>query len=361
MELRLGLNPLKVKTDGETKDSERTFEEEYSCDNATLTVEGNYAVADIVFQQSEGVFNIPIAITPVYEIYMQNQKFESATLSFDYETDYDEQVGIYQYLDDGSYVFVSEGTEAELEHFSRYFLGELVILDEPSRPTLDIALVIDNSGSMYSEELCPSSEENDVDFKRIDMAKALIEQSDDSTRFSFYTFTHDVTKVMDMTSDHKEMCEAIDSIKDELPYFNGTAANNAVYDAVSDFEKDNNKRHYVILLSDGYDTKSLFGFNWDTDTVVSRAADKNAVIICIGLGNDIDNPNEYKLLCYDNNDYKELKVLTIKRVKTSFLNDGATAWMSDYVYRVYDTDGMLAKAGKEINVDFDLAYGLEGE
>ena len=73
LELRLGLNPLKVKTDGETKDSERTFEEEYSCDNATLTVEGNYAVADIVFQQSEGVFNIPIAITPVYEIYMQNR------------------------------------------------------------------------------------------------------------------------------------------------------------------------------------------------------------------------------------------------------------------------------------------------
>lgn len=73
----------------------------------------------------------------------------------------------------------------------------------------------------------------------------------------------------------------------------------------------------------------------------------------------IDNPNEYKLFCYDNNDHKKLKVLTIKRVKTSFLNDGATAWMSDYVYRVYDTDGVFTKAGKEINVNFDLAYGLD--
>lgn len=655
LELRLGLNPLKVKTDGETKDSERTFEEEYSCDNATLTVEGNYAVADIVFQQSEGIFNIPIAITPVYEIYMENQSFDSATISFDYETGYLEQVGIYQYLDDGSYELVGEGTEVTLEHFSRYFLGELVKFDTLSRPTLDIALVIDNSGSMYSVQQCETSDENDVDFKRIDMAKALIEQSDVTTRFSFYTFTHDVTKVMDMTSDHKALCEAVDSIKDELPYFNGTAANNAVYDAISDFDYDKNKRHYVILLSDGYDTEGLFDFNWDMDTVVHSAASKNVVIICIGLGNnidvehltelatrtggfyryarsaddlvnlyeqintvlnnsyadldgdgefdsilladsgfniatdafpfpnfritdseniyrggqcfgiasftqlyyigklpysydavdkhkfssmpwsgslsalaynfdnsnffkekgdyventqalhdysdyqemfdilskpaaekwdvvgdkavfkddvretleqyplvelftleekgtlkgkkiseveffrfkltdvelvsdedesmydtllainnffsrqtaggnkkfyfdvtgldnsetmtklinylsagipllvygeahainavslyrDIDNPNEYKLFCYDNNDCKELKVLTINRVKTSFLNDGATVWMSDYVYRVYDTDGVFTKAGKEINVNFDLAYGLD--
>lgn len=655
LELRLGLNPLKAKTDGETKDSERTFKEDYSCDNATLTVEGSYAVADIVFQQSEGVFNIPIAITPVYEIYMENQKFDSARISFDYEPGYLEQVGIYQYLDDGSYVLVSEGTEAELEHFSRYFLGELMEFDTLNRPTLDIALVIDNSGSMYSVQQCETSDENDVDFKRVDMAKALIEQSDVTTRFSCYTFTHDVTRVMDMTSDHKALCEAVDSIKDELPYFNGTAANNAVYDAISDFDYDKNRRHYVILLSDGYDTEGLFDFNWDMDTVVHSAASKNVVIICIGLGNDIDvehltelatrtggfyryarsaddlvdlyehintvlnnnyvdldgdgeldsilladsgfniatdafpfnnfritdseniyrggqcygiasftqlyyigklpyrygavdkhkfssmpwsgslsaleynfddsnffkekgdyventqalhdytdyqemfdimskpaaekwdvidgkavlkdevravleqfplvelftvdekgtvggkkfteveffrfklgnadtvsdedesmydtllainnffsrqtaggnekfyfdvtglnnsetmtklinylsagipllvygeahainavslyrdidNPNEYKLFCYDNNDHKKLKVLTIKRVKTSFLNDGATAWMSDYVYRVYDTDGVFTKAGKEINVNFDLAYGLD--
>lgn len=82
-------------------------------------------------------------------------------------------------------------------------------------------------------------------------------------------------------------------------------------------------------------------------------------INAVSLYRDIDNPNEYKLFCYDNNDHKKLKVLTIKRVKTSFLNDGATAWMSDYVYRVYDTDGVFTKAGKEINVNFDLAYGLD--
>lgn len=288
LEIRLGLDPLNPKSDGKTKDGQRTFEEEYSCDDAALVVEGNYAVGDIVFQESAGIFNIPIAVTPVYEIYMEKQNFESATISFSYEPRYGQSVGIYQYLDDGSYVLVKEGTTAELEHFSRYFLGELVNLEALERPMLDIALVIDNSGSMYSAEQCEGSAENDVDFKRLDMAKSIIEQADPTTRFSLYTFTHDVTRAVELTHNTTKLCEAVDSVKNELPHFNGTAANNAVYDAVSDFEYDNTRRHYVILLSDGYDTEGLFDFNWDTDTVVHGAAEKNAVIICIGLGNEID-------------------------------------------------------------------------
>ena len=82
-------------------------------------------------------------------------------------------------------------------------------------------------------------------------------------------------------------------------------------------------------------------------------------INAVSLYRDLENPNEYKLFCYDNNDHEELKVLTIKRIKTSFLKDGATAWTSDYVYRIYDTDGVFTTAGKEINVNFDLAYGLD--
>ena len=62
---------------------------------------------------------------------------------------------------------------------------------------------------------------------------------------------------------------------------------------------------------------------------------------------------------YDNNDRKELKVLTIKRIKTSFWKDGATAWGHDYVYRIYDTDGVFTDKGKEVNLNFDFARGLK--
>ena len=288
LEVRLGLDPLKAKSDGKTKDGERKFEEKYSCNDADLSVSGDYKVSDIVFQESEGVFNIPIAVSPVYEIYMEDQKFDSATIKFDYKASKNEEVGVYQYLDDGSYTLVESGTEAELEHFSRYFLGRLIEEKGEFKPKLDIALVIDNSGSMYKEELCEGSAENDVDFKRVDMAKSLIDKAASTTRFSLYTFTHDITKVTDLTSDKDALKSAADSIKENLPKFNGTASNNAVYKAVSDFQSDTAKKHYVILLSDGYDTEGLFDWNRSTDEVVSAAAKKNTVIICIGLGNEID-------------------------------------------------------------------------
>ncbi len=287
LEVQLGLEPLKSKSDGKTKDNKRKFDQDYTCDDAKLTVSGDYRVADIAFQESDGVFNVPNAVSPVYEIYMQDQKFDSAVITFDYTPKNNEKVGVFQYLDDGSYTLVSEGTQAELQHFSRYFLGKIIVDKSDYKPSLDIALVIDNSGSMYPQEQCEGSNENDVDFKRIDMAKALIEQAAPTTRFSFYTFTHDVNKATGLTTDKNVLNSAADAIKETLPKFNGTAANNAVYKALADFD-DKTTKHYVVLLSDGYDTQGLFDWNWNTDDVVSAAAQRNVVIICIGLGNEID-------------------------------------------------------------------------
>ena len=63
LELQLGLNPLSKKTDGKTKDNKRKFEQEYTAEKVKLNVSGDYKVADITFQESDGVFNIPVAIT----------------------------------------------------------------------------------------------------------------------------------------------------------------------------------------------------------------------------------------------------------------------------------------------------------
>ena len=75
LEVQLGLDPLKSKSDGKTKDNKRKFDQDYTCDDAKLTVSGDYRVSDIAFQESDGVFNVPNAVSPVYEIYMQDQKF----------------------------------------------------------------------------------------------------------------------------------------------------------------------------------------------------------------------------------------------------------------------------------------------
>lgn len=288
LELQLGLNPLRKKSDGKTKDNKRKFEQEYTAEKVKLNVSGDYKVADITFQESDGVFNIPVAVTPVYEIYMENQKFDSAEISFDYTSKNNQKVGVYQYLDDGSYRLVAEGTQVKLEHFSRYFLGQIIEDKESFQPALDIALVIDNSGSMYSQEQCAGSAENDVDFKRVDMAKSLVEKAAQTTRFSCYTFTRDITKVTGLTSDKNTLYTSINSIKDTVPKFNGTASNNAIKKALSDFEDDKTRRHYIILLSDGFDKGGLFDWDESTDSIIAKAAEKNTVIICIGLGNEID-------------------------------------------------------------------------
>lgn len=288
LELQLGLNPLSKKTDGKTQDNKRKFEQEYTAEKVKLNVSGDYKVADITFQESDGVFNIPVAVTPVYEIYMENQKFDSAEISFDYTSRNTQNVGVYQYLDDGSYKLVSEGTQAKLEHFSRYFLGQIIEDKENFQPALDIALVIDNSGSMYSQEQCAGSAENDIEFKRVDMAKSLVEKAAQTTRFSCYTFTRDITKVTGLTSDKNTLYTSINSIKDTVPKFNGTASNNAIKKALSDFEDDKTRRHYIILLSDGFDKGGLFDWDESTDSIIAKAAEKNTVIICIGLGNEID-------------------------------------------------------------------------
>lgn len=593
LEVQLGLDPLKSKSDGKTKDNKRKFDQDYTCDDAKLTVSGDYRVSDIAFQESDGVFNVPNAVSPVYEIYMQDQKFDSAVITFDYTPKNNEKVGVFQYLDDGSYTLVSEGTQAELQHFSRYFLGKIIVDKSDYKPSLDIALVIDNSGSMYPQEQCEGSNENDVEFKRIDMAKALIEQAAPTTRFSFYTFTHDVNKATGLTTDKNVLNSAaaqrnvviiciglgneidvdhltelatrtggfyryarsaedltnlyeqidtvlnnnysdtngdgkVDSIlladsgfsiaTDTLPFINirirdtegvhrdgqcygmasltqlyylgklpysygdvpkhnygmpwaGSLSSKAYDFTYSKFFKKNGdytqnseslsnysdyKELYEVMskpatekwevvdktavfkqevkavlekcglieifmldesgtlggkkynkvefyrynIADGapdnaedksiyetimainnlYSSQSAKGnakfffsssASVDNSKVMAQLIEnlsagipllvwgESHAINAVSLYRDLNNPNEYKLYCYDNNDRKELKVLTIKRIKTSFWKDGATAWGHDYVYRIYDTDGVFTDKGKEVNLNFDFARGLK--
>lgn len=593
LEVQLGLDPLKSKSDGKTKDNKRKFDQDYTCDDAKLTVSGDYRVSDIAFQESDGVFNVPNAVSPVYEIYMQDQKFDSAVITFDYTPKNNEKVGVFQYLDDGSYTLVSEGTQAELQHFSRYFLGKIIVDKSDYKPSLDIALVIDNSGSMYPQEQCEGSNENDVEFKRIDMAKALIEQAAPTTRFSFYTFTHDVNKATGLTTDKNVLNSAaaqrnvviiciglgneidvdhltelatrtggfyryarsaedltnlyeqidtvlnnnysdtngdgkVDSIlladsgfsiaTDTLPFINirirdtegvhrdgqcyGMASLTQLYylgklpysygdvskhnygmpwagslsskaydftyskffkkngdytqnseslsnysdykelyevmskpatekwevvdktavfkqevkavlekcglieifmldesgtlggkkynkvefyryniaDGAPDNAEDKSVYETIMAINNLYSSQSAKGnakfffsssASVDNSKVMAQLIEnlsagipllvwgESHAINAVSLYRDLNNPNEYKLYCYDNNDRKELKVLTIKRIKTSFWKDGATAWGHDYVYRIYDTDGVFTDKGKEVNLNFDFARGLK--
>ena len=72
---------------------------------------------------------------------------------------------------------------------------------------------------MYPKELCETSEESDVDFKRVDFAKKLIETSDEKKiQFGLAKFTADYTELSSGFNNKKSsLYDKLDSIKNKTP------------------------------------------------------------------------------------------------------------------------------------------------
>ena len=173
---------------------------------------------------------------------------------------------------------------------------------------------MDNSGSMYPPEMCEGSEGNDVDFKRVDMCKELIEMSDFSEiLFGLAKFTATYTELLSGFDNEKEdLITALDSIKTTEETFNGTYIAKSIRDALNNFsETDNSHRKFILLLTDGATTEGgLWDWSfYDEDNAIKDANDKNVSIIIIGLGNEVDNEYLMKIangtggaFIYANND-----------------------------------------------------------
>ena len=70
--------------------------------------------------------------------------------------------------------------------FSSYALADSTKLGEFSGT--EISFLIDNSGSLYSDEVFSGSEQNDPDFKRVDFANALIDKFAKKKKLSICSF-----------------------------------------------------------------------------------------------------------------------------------------------------------------------------
>ena len=81
----------------------------------------------------------------------------------------------------------------------------LFFVTESQYEIKNVSIVLDNSGSMFPDELCHGSDENDVEFKRVDFAKELIETSDENTKFEVIKFTgRKSTTIISSFDDSKE-------------------------------------------------------------------------------------------------------------------------------------------------------------
>mgnify|MGYP004458880065 FL=1 len=305
VEVLSGLDPLKAKTDGKTDDSKvnTTNKIDYD-DQCSFSIKGNANVHYCYFNKLNltGFSSTPGVLSPLYEFYYKDD-FDTAVLTIKYDEDYlsehninTSDIGIYSFnpvdasfskVKDQSVDADNNAVRATISKSGKYVLCNATTIGKNSKP--EVVLLIDNSGSMYSEEDCPGSDENDVDFKRLDMASKLIEMCGDDASFSISKFTSTPTELAPMSSDADTLNAALDKIRTEDETFDGTGIADSLYDSVDRFSSSDSSRKFIVQLTDGAESHGLFSFAaHSTNEAIEYATDNNVTIITIGLGTAVD-------------------------------------------------------------------------
>lgn len=167
----------------------------------------------------------------------------------------------------------------------------------PQKANNQIEILIDNSGSMYTADYVSKTtnteipeEElkeygNDVDFKRIELMKQLISKlGTEKYSYKIKGYTNGTCNLIDWSNDKDKLYSKLDSLKNECQEFNGTYTSGAIRNSENDFDSNSLGVKYMIVLTDGKDTDSLFQYelyNFELESIKK----KGIKIITIGLGN----------------------------------------------------------------------------
>ncbi len=292
-EIYAGLDPLtaddesvpvsvRIETDGAYADIEGTPR------NATATID---KVTNNSITGAAGIIGSP------YEFYTA-YAMQSCKLTISYTDEMAEKWdvspdGIFMYKfdsDDLSFKRLdsfndkeAKTVSADIDSIGIYALGagEYVEKEQKSR----IFFLIDNSGSMYPEEQCPGSEENDVNFKRLDFASDVIDTLGDKAEYGAAQFTGTYTKLSSVTSDREAVKTQIDGVRTSDTFFDGTDIAGAVSAAAKELGNDPDDKNYIILLTDGYPTDSTPEKEAEALEILTE---NNITVFTIGLGKRID-------------------------------------------------------------------------
>ena len=153
--------------------------------------------------------------------------------------------------------------------------------------------LIDNSGSMYPEELCANSEENDVEFKRLDFAVNLIDMLGVEANYGAGEFSGGYANITPISNDVNTVKQMISDIRNKNQVFSGTEIAGAITNAVKEFGGISSAdRNYIILLTDGMPSVA----NAAKDkAAIDAAKAANITIFTIGLGKYIDAEYLYSI------------------------------------------------------------------
>lgn len=301
-EIKAGLNPNAAKTDGTHSDSSQRFVTELSDGNVTVKITGNANCYDSAIHTANivALTSNPYIVSEIYDLSCR-YTFDSAEITFSLDKDKlkmlalkPSQLTIYNYNTVSKVLEPVESTldgnniSATVTHFSIYCVGVKSLATESI--STQILFVIDNSGSMYPVEMCIDSDENDVDFKRLDMVRGIIENlgtDEYGYRIAKFTASYDrLNSGSAFSSDKNELEKIINRIQTEFPYFDGTDISKAIDNAVSELNESGADGHRIIvLLTDGDGTENN---PYTAAEITKIIKDSSAVLLTIGLGNAVD-------------------------------------------------------------------------
>lgn len=295
VEILAGLGPKNKSTDGKTPDKSVQFTRTETVGIATAEMNGNANVYGTqVAKYSSALANYPGVIGELCELYSVKSS-SSVKLSFAFDDEALSRWGssasnlrIYKVDPSTSKFEEVSGTKTEGGNISAditkdgvYVLGDKEMIE--SEKSVRVFFLIDNSGSMYPLEQCEGSEENDVDFRRVDLAVSIMDGLYDVS-FGAGKFTGNYTRLIEINDNPSKTEKRINSIVTGKETFDGTNIAYALRKAAEEFDDNKLCRDYIVLLTDGNTTTPNTAAE---RTAVDYCNEKNITVITIGLGKQI--------------------------------------------------------------------------
>lgn len=306
-ELVSKLNPIEKesKTDG-IQDDERKLEYTLSLENIgiNITLKGteNISGTTVDMYNLNTLNEIQAVASNVYSVKPQGV-IDNANISIKYDKNIISNKGLSEkdlaiyVLDFENNKYVKQESTVNIENSTVTTkvmdLGKFFIADSSKmkdKVSTELMFVIDNSGSMYPKEMVDGSEENDTQFKRVDLSNRIIDKLKGDYKFGAGKFTFEYEELATMTSDKERVKEKINSIKTLTEKFSGTYIGNALEGGLKQFSSNNSDiRKYMILLTDGKDTSDVNGYDdKKTLSATNEAKNKGVKVFTVGLGTDLD-------------------------------------------------------------------------
>ncbi|WP_209812902.1 S-layer homology domain-containing protein [Ammoniphilus resinae] len=303
-EIQIGTNPLDPDTDGDglfdgaetiigsnplTADSNKTATKQAQTNDGTISVvaegDGNLVLAPLQVQESDNTLinSLEGIVGKAVDITAGGYPIEKAAITFRYDENLlngtvEEDLTVFyvnpdtkklEPLSDVTVDATANTVTAGTTHFSMYLLGNKNMPVDLAK--VDIVFVIDQSGSMYS---------NDPNEYRIQATKKFIEQmSETHNRIGLVGFSSNAYVESALSSNKQSLLQVIDNF-----YFPGGGTN--IPDGMrkgGDLYNDNTRKKVMVLLSDGetsYENQVL--------PLAQSLAANSVVVNTIALGSGAD-------------------------------------------------------------------------